>query len=122
MDEIRINKAVGAELRAARARQGWSREQLEHESGVKAATLRRYEDGSRSVPVDTLVKLALALKISISDIDKAIRAASSDPPSDTELAAQSRRRDTGEAIHDVFRRSTGARPGQRRENPPSLGK
>ena len=75
MDNDRINRAVGAELRAARARRGWSRDELEKESGVKAASLRRYEDGSRSVPVDTLVKLLSALKISVIDIDAAIRAA-----------------------------------------------
>lgn len=121
MDASRINKAVGAELRAARARQGWTREQLEEASGVSVVSIRRYEGGTRSVPVDTLVKLVVALKISISDIDKAIRAASSDPPSGTESPAEARRRDAGEAIHDRFRRATRARSGQRGENPPSLG-
>lgn len=77
MDDARINKAVGAELRAARARQGWSREQLEERSGVSAATLRRYEAGTRSVPVETLVKLLSALKIKLADIDAAIQAAMS---------------------------------------------
>ena len=118
MDASRINKAVGAELRAARARQGWTREQLEAESGVSVVSIRRYEGGSRSVPVDTLVKLVVALKISISDIDKAIREATTDP-SGAESTTQSRRSDTGEAIHDRFRRATKAR--QRGENPPSLG-
>lgn len=75
MDDLRVNKAVGAELRAARARQDWSRDQLAEISGVPAPTLRRYEDGSRSVPVDTLVRLLAALKITVADIDAAIRSA-----------------------------------------------
>lgn len=96
MDDNRINQAVGAEIRAARARQGWTREQLEEASGVPIVSIRRYEGGTRSIPVDTLVKLVAALKITISDIDNAIRAASPDPPSGAEPATKPRRRDASE--------------------------
>lgn len=120
MDDNRINQAVGAEIRAARARQGWTREQLEEASGVPIVSIRRYEGGTRSIPVDTLVKLVSALKITISDIDNAIRAASPDPPSGAEPSTEARRRDTGEAIHDRFRRSTRAKPRKRGENPPGV--
>ncbi|AII28191.1 immunity repressor [Mycobacterium phage Sparky] len=103
MDDNRINQAVGAELRAARARQGWTREQLEEASGVPIVSIRRYEGGTRSIPVDTLVKLVSALKISISDIDKAIRAASSDPPSGFEPAPEPRRRDASDIQNRIPR-------------------
>lgn len=42
--------------------------------------------------------------------------------SSTESSAQSRRRETAEAIHDQFRRAASARSGERGEDPPRLGK
>jgi len=75
MDNEWINEAVGAELRAARARRGWSREQLAERSGIPAATLRRYEDGTRSIPVDTLSAVVAELGLSVADIDRAIQQA-----------------------------------------------
>lgn len=77
MDDERINKAVGAELRAARARRDWSREHLAKQSGVTVISIRRYERGERAVPVDSLVRLMSALGIDMSDIDRAIRRESS---------------------------------------------
>lgn len=75
MDDDRINQAVGAELRAARARKGWTRNQLVEASGVNGMSIRRYEEGVRAVPVDTLVRLIAALELEIADIDRAIRKA-----------------------------------------------
>lgn len=80
MDDLRINTAVGAEIRAARARCGWSRKELSARSEVPAATLRRYEDGSRAIPVGTLVRLTTALEIDISDINRVIQRACVDVP------------------------------------------
>lgn len=91
MDESRINQAVGAELRAARARQDWTREQLAEASGVPAVSIRRYESGARSIPVATLVALVTALKISISDIDKAIQAAAESDPVPVDRASAGRK-------------------------------
>ena len=76
MDDARINRAVGAELRAARARRGWSRSELVERSGVSLPSLRRYEDGLRSVPVGALVRLISELNMDVADIDRAIRQAS----------------------------------------------
>nr|WP_165965033.1 helix-turn-helix transcriptional regulator [Mycobacterium eburneum] len=73
MDANRINSAVGAELRAARARRGWSREELAEKSGVSPASIKRYEGGTRAIPVDVLVCLIDVLKIDIADIDRAIQ-------------------------------------------------
>lgn len=91
MDNAWINNAVGAELRAARARRDWSRDELAERSGVPAATLRRYEDGTRTVPVTTLVALVRALGIGIDDIGHAIQRASPDNPelgpTDTRIGA-----------------------------------
>lgn len=75
MDDVRINKAVGAELRAARARRGWSREELSKRSGVTVISMRRYEAGTRSVPVDALAYLMSALDLDVADIDRAIKRA-----------------------------------------------
>lgn len=79
MDNERINRAVGAELRAARARRGWSRDELSERVGVSVPSIRRYESGERSVPVDTLVTLIGELDVNISDIDRAISEARSEP-------------------------------------------
>lgn len=73
MDDLRINKAIGAELRAARARRDWSRDQLAEASGVPTPTLRRYEDGIRSIPVSSLVRVLDALKVTAADFDAAVR-------------------------------------------------
>lgn len=78
MDDVRINKAIGDELRAARARRDWTREELVRRSGVSIASIRRYENGARSVPVDVLYRLLIELGITIDDIDRAIRRASAD--------------------------------------------
>lgn len=89
MDEARINRAVGAELRAARARRGWSRAELVKRSGVSAPSLQRYENGTRSVPVDTLVHLASILDMDGGDIARAIQQATAEQrssPDDGEAA------------------------------------
>ncbi|PQM45714.1 hypothetical protein C1Y40_04158 [Mycobacterium talmoniae] len=80
MDASRINLAVGAELRAARARHGWSREELAERSGVSPVSIRRYEGGMRSIPVDVLVCLIEVLKIDIADIDRAIQRSGDSAP------------------------------------------
>jgi len=92
MEDERINRAVGAELRAARARRGWSRDELSERVGVSVPSIRRYESGARSIPVDTLVALIGELGIKISDIDSAISEAESapDPPESAPKAARTR--------------------------------
>lgn len=82
-----INSAVGAELRAARARRDWSRDELSTRSGVPTATLRRYEEGVRSVPVDTLVRLIAALDMDVADIERAIQKAMSSHESESMTTA-----------------------------------
>lgn len=103
MDDMWINAAVGAELRAARARRGWTRAELAEKSGVTEISIRRYESGTRSVPVDTLVALICALGLPLSDIERAIRAAK--PGSRTQEAAKTRRRDASD-IRDRIPRPT----------------
>ena len=76
MDAERINQAVGAELRAARARLDWTRQKLSEETGVSPASIQRYESGDRSVPVDVLVELMNAMDLTIIDIERAIERAS----------------------------------------------
>lgn len=97
MDMNGINRAVGAEIRAARARRDWSRDELSERAGVPKGTLRRYEDGTRSIPVGTLVQLAAVLNLTMVDIDRAIAraeelAADAGPPGADEPAAARTRR------------------------------
>ena len=70
-----VNAAAGAEIRAGRARKDWSRDRLAEEAGLAARTLQRYEEGSRSMPVEVLWRLLVALDMDVSDIDRAISAA-----------------------------------------------
>lgn len=75
IDEEAFNRAAGSELRAARARRKWSRAQLEQESCIPQASIKRYEDGDRALPLPTLARLLDALGVSFADFDAAIRRA-----------------------------------------------
>lgn len=61
------NKAIGAALRAERARLGWSRDQTHEATGIPPSTLRRYESGERAITAPTLWKLLEAFGIGFGD-------------------------------------------------------
>lgn len=65
VDEIR--RALGAELRRAREKRGWSRAQLAASmpSGIGERTLRSYESGTRAFTVLRLIELCQALGIPV---------------------------------------------------------
>jgi len=53
-------------VRAARERQGWSRERLAHESGLSFSAITQIESGRRAeIRVSSLVALAKALRVSV---------------------------------------------------------
>ncbi len=59
-----INRAVGEELRAARARRDYTRAQLAAASGVAVSTIQRFENGERSPDMHQLFALCNALDVS----------------------------------------------------------
>lgn len=58
-----INRAVGAELRAARARRDFTRQQLAALTGLAVSTIQRFENGERSPDMQQLHALCTALEI-----------------------------------------------------------
>lgn len=65
-----ITRALGTELRRARNRVGWTRDELARQmpSGLHPRTLATYEDGSRQCTVLRLVEICLALGIAAPDV------------------------------------------------------
>ncbi|WP_158271233.1 helix-turn-helix domain-containing protein [Nocardia sp. MDA0666] len=69
-----INRAVGEELRAARARRDYTRTQLAAASGVAVSTIQRFENGERSPDMHQLFALCNALDISPLEVmDRAVQ-------------------------------------------------
>lgn len=62
MDVSQANAAIGANLRALRAKRDYSRVKLSQLSGIPVITIRRIEDGERAAPVTTLIAICRALK------------------------------------------------------------
>ncbi|WP_327143069.1 helix-turn-helix domain-containing protein [Nocardia sp. NBC_01327] len=63
-----FNRAVGEELRTARARRRLTRPQLAAISGVAVSTIQRFENGERSPDLTQLYTLCTALDISPQEI------------------------------------------------------
>ena len=63
MDEKGIDRALGAEIRAQRARRNWTRAELATRAGISESSIQRFESGQRSVTVANLVSLGEALRI-----------------------------------------------------------
>ncbi len=62
-----INRAVGNELRASRARKHLSRQQLADRTGLGLSTIQRFENGERSPDMNQLFALCEALEIPMRD-------------------------------------------------------
>ncbi|MBL1072967.1 helix-turn-helix transcriptional regulator [Nocardia sp. 2] len=58
-----IDRAVGAELSAARARRRLTRPQLSELTGLAVSTIQRFENGERSPDMNQLFALCEALEI-----------------------------------------------------------
>ena len=58
-----LSKAVGPNLKALRARAGLSQEQLATKARLTVSYISMLERGTRSAPLDTLERLAIALRV-----------------------------------------------------------
>ncbi|NEW27285.1 helix-turn-helix domain-containing protein [Nocardia cyriacigeorgica] len=67
MNVEQANAIVGANLRALRAKNDYSREQLHELSGVPIMTIRRIEKGERAAQIPTLMMLCKALGTNLRD-------------------------------------------------------
>lgn len=66
---------VAAELRAQRARQEWTFDQIADMTGVKRATVMRALKGKSAIAIETLVPLAKGMGVDVVElISKAVRA------------------------------------------------
>lgn len=60
-----IDHAIGAQLRAERAKKDYSRERLQELSGVSMKSIQRFEEAQRSPAMQQLAKLCAALEITV---------------------------------------------------------
>ncbi len=75
---------VGRRVQSARARRGWSQQQLADAVGVRPSTLSRYETGAREFPLSLVMRVAEALRVRPDDLLAAL------PSHGTESAEQLR--------------------------------
>lgn len=64
---MNITKAVGSTIRDLRKSQGLSQEKLAEKAGLHRTYIGALERGEKSPTVDTLVKIVLALNVSLND-------------------------------------------------------
>lgn len=64
---MNITKAVGSTIRDLRKSQGISQEKLAEKAGLHRTYIGALERGEKSPTVDTLVKIVLALNVSLND-------------------------------------------------------
>lgn len=75
MDIQKLNEALGAEVRGARARAGYSRDKLSELSGVGVRTLQRIENGERPADISQMAAICGALKEDLAElVDRALAA------------------------------------------------
>lgn len=63
MDETEAARRVGIEVRALRARHGWSQERLAERAGTHANCIGRVERGEANTSLYGLVRIAAALGV-----------------------------------------------------------
>ena len=61
---IPVAALLGAEIRAERARQGWTQAALAERVGVEQRTISRWETGQARIRMEDFVSVALALSVS----------------------------------------------------------
>ncbi|MEU4310963.1 helix-turn-helix transcriptional regulator [Nocardia sp. NPDC024068] len=67
-EEARLDTALGAEVRAIRARRGWSQEVLAEKTGYNKKTIARLERGERAMTIAQMYKICRAFDIRPSDL------------------------------------------------------
>jgi transcriptional regulator with XRE-family HTH domain len=63
-------KAFGKRLKTIRQKKGFTQLDLELESGINRTEISRIENGSKNIEFYTIVKLAEALEVKLSDLFK----------------------------------------------------
>lgn len=67
-EEARLDAALGAEVRAMRARRGWSQEALADRTGYNKKTITRLERGERAMTIAQMYKICKAFGIRPSEL------------------------------------------------------
>ncbi|MGW0181461.1 helix-turn-helix domain-containing protein [Nocardia sp. NPDC003345] len=67
-EEARLDAALGAEVRAIRARRGWSQEALAERTGYNKKTIARLERGERAMTIAQMYKICRAFEIRPSEL------------------------------------------------------
>ena len=68
MDIDKLNRMIGDEIRAARARVNLSREALAAKSGISAKTIQRLENGERPADIAQMQALCEVFGVEITDL------------------------------------------------------
>jgi len=68
MRKYEVNKKLGQKLKKARKNSGITQEQLAEKVGMHYTSISRIETGDANPPVQTINKIAKALKIPLSDL------------------------------------------------------
>ncbi|MGI3904069.1 MAG: helix-turn-helix domain-containing protein [Janthinobacterium lividum] len=82
------DKRVGACVRAARVKAGWSQSKLATELGVTFQQLQKYEKGKNRIAVSTLLLIADALTVPVRSFFDAIEQRASDSADWTDLLSK----------------------------------
>ncbi|PYM04486.1 MAG: transcriptional regulator [Candidatus Rokuibacteriota bacterium] len=64
----RVRKLLGQRLRALRKQRGWSQEKLGDQSSLSGKFIGEVERGEKSISVDSLYRVALALEIPLREL------------------------------------------------------
>lgn len=63
-----LSAAIAATVRAERAAQGWTQQELARQSGVSYGSVRRIEDGSRAADIAQADRLARAFGVTLTEL------------------------------------------------------
>ncbi|WP_175648047.1 helix-turn-helix domain-containing protein [Nocardia donostiensis] len=67
-EETKLDAALGAEVRALRARRGWSQEVLAEHAGYNKKTITRLERGERAMTMAQLYKICKVFGVRPSEL------------------------------------------------------
>ncbi|MCI5102129.1 helix-turn-helix domain-containing protein [Phaeobacter italicus] len=65
-----LRDVLARNLRLFRAERGWSQERLAHEAGLNRTYLSAVERSEQNISLDNIAKLAVAMKVSASELLK----------------------------------------------------
>lgn len=74
MKDVRLAKRLGAAIREARQRVGFTQSEVDHRAGLSASATSQAENGTRLPSLPTLMKIATGLGVSASSLVAALEA------------------------------------------------